>query len=119
MLEQNGLQDQRGSVTTEFVLVLPILALAMLLLMGLGYTLMTKQNAIVGARAAVFYRATLEHQPPPAEINARIKNAVSPGREEWDLEFHDGSMPPPPQGNPGEFGGVVSGIYSSFNQEIS
>lgn len=119
MLEKSGLHNQRGSVTTEFIMIIPLLAVAMLLLLGLGYTLMTKQNAIVGARAAVFYRATLEQSPPPPAVNARIKNAVSPGREEWNLEFHEGHMENPPQGNPGDFQSAVSGVYSRFNQEIS
>ena len=119
MLEMNAQDNQRGSVTTEFVMVVPLLALAMLLLLGLGYTLMTKQNAIAGARAAVFYRATLEQTPPAAAVNAMIKNAVSPGREEWTLEFHEGHMENPPQGEPGDFGSAIGGLYSSFNQEIS
>ena len=63
-------------MTTEFVFATPLLVIAMLFLMGLGYTLMTKQNAIVGARAAVYYRATREETPPPANVTAMIKNAV-------------------------------------------
>jgi len=119
VLEKGRLHEQRGSVTTEFVMIIPLLAFAMLLLLGLGYTLMTKQNAIVGARAAVFYRAKQDHPPSAAEVNAMIQNAVSPDREEWSLEFHEGGMENPPEGNPGDFGGVIGGLYSRFNQEIS
>jgi len=110
--------NQRGSITTEFVMVLPLLAFAMLLLLGLGYTLMTKQNAIVGARAAVFYRARLETTPPQTDMNETIKSAVSPGREAWMLDFNDANMENPPADNAGWFLGAVRGIYESFNKEI-
>ncbi|HKR22312.1 MAG TPA: TadE/TadG family type IV pilus assembly protein, partial [Pyrinomonadaceae bacterium] len=91
--------SERGSVTTEFVFATPLLVIAMLFLMGLGYTLMTKQNAIVGARAAVYYRATRDQTPPPANVTAMIKDAVSPGREEWSLDFYEGSMSDPQTGS--------------------
>lgn len=118
MREDHKLPSQRGSVTTEFIMILPLLALAMLLLMGLGYTVMTKQNAIVGARSAVFYRASLEDTPPAAAMNATIRNAVSPGREDWTLTFNETNMQNPDSGNGGLFQGAISGIYGSFNKEI-
>jgi hypothetical protein len=110
---------ERGSVTTEFVLCVPLLALAMLLLLGLGYTLMTKQNAIVGARAAVFYQAPRDDFLPPASMNTIIKAAVSPGREEWALDHAEGTMDNPTPGAGGLLSGVVSGIYQRLNKEIS
>jgi hypothetical protein len=91
----------------------------MLLLMGLGYTLMTKQNAIVGARAAVFYRATLDQTPPPSAINGVIKDAVSPGREEWSLDYVEGNMDNPTSGVGGLLMGSIGWIYQRFNKEIS
>lgn len=118
MTEASGLQNQRGSVTTEFVMVLPLLALAMLLLIGLGYTLMTKQNAIVGARSAVFHTARLEQPPPRSTMNAIIKDAVSPGRENWTLDFNEEAMENPDAGDGGYFQGKISGIYDRFNKDI-
>jgi len=99
-------------------MVVPLLAFAMLLLLGLGYTLMTKQNAVVGARAAVFHRARLEDDPPPYAVNAMIKNAVSPGREEWVLDFNQANMENPDTGPAGMFEGAINGIYQSLNKEI-
>jgi hypothetical protein len=118
-VEGDRLYNQRGSTTTEFVMVLPLLVVAMLFLLGLGYTLMTKQNAIVGARAAVFYRASLEETPRQVDMNAVIKNAVSPDREEWILDFNQANMENPPSDNAGVFLGAVNGIYQSFNKEIN
>ena len=115
-MDQKNRHNERGSVTTEFVVVTPLLVIAMLFLMGLGYTLMTKQNAIVGARAAVYYRMPRTQMPPPDTVTAIIKEAVSPGREEWVLEFREGAMDNP--GRTGTFEGAVSWIYQGFNKDI-
>lgn len=109
---------QEGSVTTEFVMVLPLLAVAMLFLIGLGYTIMTKQNAVVGARAAVFYRASLEEAPTDADLTAMIKDAVSPEREEWTLEEPPGSVESPDLGVTGVIQGAVSALFGNLNKEI-
>lgn len=109
---------ERGSVTTEFVLVVPLLAFTMLFLLGLGYTLMTKQNAIVGARAAVYYRAPRTQTPDAATVNAMIKDAVSPAREEWVLDFREGNIEDPETGRVNILQSGVSRIYQSFNKEI-
>ena len=116
MYTQNR-NGERGSVTVEFVLVVPLLAFAMLFLMGLGYTLMTKQNAIVGARAAVYYRAPRTQIPPASTVNALIKDAVSPAREEWVLDFREGKLQNPETGSNILQSGV-NRIYDSFNKEI-
>ena len=109
---------ERGSTTVEFVLVVPLLAFAMLFLMGLGYTLMTKQNAIVGARAAVYYRAPRERVPAETTVNTLIKDAVSPAREEWELDFSEGNIANPETGQVNILQTGVSRIYQSFNKEI-
>lgn len=111
-------QGQRGSVTVEFVMTVPLFAMAMLFLIGLGYTVMTKQNAVVGARAAVFYRVPRTQVPPPVTVNEMIAEAVSPGREEWAIDFHEGQMESPGTGFFDIIGNVVGGIYQSFNKEF-
>ena len=105
-------------MTVEFVLVVPLLAFAMLFLMGLGYTMMTKQNAIVGARAAVYYRAPRTQTPPATTVNSLIKDAVSPAREEWVLDFNEGNISNPETGQVNILQSGVSRIYQSFNKEI-
>ncbi len=110
---------QRGSVNVEFVMTVPLLAFAMLFLIGLGYTVMTKQNAVVGARAAVFYRAPRTQVPQPATVNQMIAEAVSPGREQWALDFREGRMDYPDTGSPDIIGGVLEDIYQSFNKEFA
>jgi hypothetical protein len=112
---QNG---ERGSVTVEFVLVVPLLAFAMLFLMGLGYTLMTKQNAIVGARAAVYYRAPRTQTPSATIVNTLIKDAVSPAREEWVLDFSEANIQDPATVQVNILQSGVGRIYQSFNKEI-
>ena len=110
--------NERGSVTTEFVLVIPLLALAMLFLMGLGYAVMTKQNALVGARAAVYYRAPRTQIPQPAQFNEFIGNAVSPGREEWALDFNQDNQAIPGIGTVPIIGDAIAWIFGSFNKEV-
>lgn len=117
-MDQKIRHSERGSVTTEFVFVTPLLVIAMLFLMGLGYTVMTKQNAIVGARAAVYYRAPRERVPPPDTVTAMVKVAVSPGREEWSLDFNEGSMADPQTGQTSFLQSGISRIYQSFNKDI-
>ena len=90
----------------------------MLFLMGLGYTLMTKQNAIVGARAAVYYQAPREELTSEAEMSAMIKDAVSLDREEWTLEFARDDMQSPDTGKVDTLQAGVSRIYQLFNKEI-
>jgi hypothetical protein len=120
--------DQTGSTTTEFVLVAPLLVFGMLFLMGLGYTLMAKQNAIVGARSAVFYRASLEQQPNLSDLGSAVGEAVSPGREDWDLQDlgdapADADVEGVGSSNPaaGAFAFIESGIsalYQMLDHEI-
>lgn len=117
-MDQKDRHNERGSVTTEFVFVTPLLVIAMLFLMGLGYTMMTKQNAIVGARAAIYYRAPRTQMPPPDTVTAIIKEAVSPGREEWMLEFREGAMDDPESGRGGMLQGAVNWVYYGFNKDI-
>ena len=110
--------DERGSVTTEFVLVIPLLALAMVFLMGLGYTVMTKQNALVGARAAVYYRAPRTQISQPPQFNEFIGNAVSPGREEWALDFNQDNQASPVIGQVPVIGNAIAGIFGRLNREV-
>jgi Flp pilus assembly protein TadG len=120
-------RNERGSTTTEFVLVVPILAFGMMFLMGLGYTLMAKQNAVVGARAAVFYRASLDEAPDLNALGGTVGDAVSPEREDWDIsDLGDAPADPDlhgvgnsnPVGGEGLIEGAVSGIYQMLNHEI-
>ena len=123
------LRAQRGSTTAEFVLVAPLLAAAMLFLIGLGYTLMTKQNAIVGARSVVFYRASMEEDPNVAELAITVKEIASPDREDWQvLDLGDALDPEPDLGTVGDakpdlgafqiIQGAINSIYQMLNHEI-
>ena len=110
-------------------MVMPVLAIAMLFLIGLGYTLMTKQNAVVGARAAVYYRASLDGRPQ-VDMNQLVEDAVSPGRERWtltayeggrtrDSEFQrDGSIDVPSLGAGGIIRSAIGKLYDMLNSEI-
>jgi TadE-like protein len=122
-------RGQRGSTTTEFVLVAPLLTAAMLFLIGLGYTLMTKQNAIVGARAAVFYRASMPDEPSVAALADTVKESVSPDREAWEvLDLADDLETDPDLGNVGQSNpdlgafdiiqGTINSLYQTLNHEV-
>ena len=121
-------RDERGSTTAEFVLVAPLLAAAMLFLMGLGYTLMTKQNAIVGARGVVFYRLSLDDSPPVDALANMVEETVSPGREEWavidlgetpnsDPELNRVGQSQPERGAFSVIGEAITSLYRMLDNE--
>jgi Flp pilus assembly pilin Flp len=123
-------RDEAGSTTVEFVLVVPLLALAMLFLIGLGYTLMTKQNAIVGARGVVFYRASLNEDPDLNDLAELAKYSVSRDREVWEVNDLGDSLgfrsdlerigsPNPDLGAFDLIQGLIKGFYDKVNHEIS
>lgn len=125
---QKNWRDERGSTTTEFVLVAPLLAAAMMFLIGLGYTLMTKQNAIVGARGVVFYRISLDQSPPVDALANMVEETVSPGREEWavidlgetpdsDPELSRVGRSAPESRAFSAIGGVINSLYQMINNE--
>jgi hypothetical protein len=78
---------------------------------------MTKQNALVGARAAVYYRAPRTQVPQPSQFNELIANAVSPGREEWAFDFNQDNQAIPGIGQIPIIGGGVNWIFGRFNKE--
>lgn len=127
-MSEHRLNSQSGSVTTEFVMVVPLLAMAMLFLLGLGYTLMTKQNAVVGARSAVFYRVTLEQEPSAQELSGLVRDSASPGREDWRVDDATSPQVDPDLGGVGRsepdlrvgdiIRGTVEAIYQEFNQDV-
>src|SRR5262245_24365785 len=79
---------------------------------------MTKQNALVGARAAVYYRAPRVQIPQPAQFDELIGKAVSPGREAWALDFNQDNQATPGIGSVPVIGGAIAGIFGSFNKEV-
>lgn len=120
-------RSEQGSTTTEFVLAVPLFAAAMLFLIGLGYTLMTKQNAIVGARGAVFYRVSLDDDPNLDDLASLAEVSTSPGREEWQVRdlgdsFEsdsdlDGIEKAKPWVGFDLIQGLVSDLYQTLNHE--
>lgn len=125
---RKNLRAERGSTTAEFVLVVPLFATAMMFLIGLGYTLMAKQNAIVGARGVVFYRISLDQSPSVDELANMVEETVSPGREDWavidlgetpdsDPELSKVGQSKPERGAFSAIGGVINSLYQMLNNE--
>lgn len=120
-------RSEQGSTTAEFVLCVPLFAAAMLFLIGLGYTLMTKQNAIVGARGAVFYRTSLNDDPNLEDLASLAKVSTSPDREEWQVRDLGDSFESDSDlegiEQPKRWGAfpliqeIVDGLYQSLNHE--
>jgi hypothetical protein len=76
-------EGERGTAAIELALCLLWIVFAMMLLIGLGYTLLNKQQGLVAARFAAFYEAGTERAPGPrlatAAINSRESWGVTPG----------------------------------------
>lgn len=75
-----------GTSAIELLLSLPILVLVMLLLIGLGHTLMAKPRALVAARYVAQY-GVAHGSPPPAAETAR---AVGERGERWNVSLVGG-----------------------------
>jgi len=73
--------DEQGTSAIEMVLSLPILVLVMLVLIGMGHTLMAKPHALVAARYAAQH-ATVHGSPPSA---AAVSRAVGGRGEDWGV----------------------------------
>ena len=71
----------RGFSTLELTLAMPLVVFAMLLLIGLGHALISKQHAVVGGQFAAHYQRVRESAPNAATIG----QAVSGGAETFKL----------------------------------
>jgi len=71
----------RGFSTLELTLAMPLVVFAILLLIGLGHALISKQHAVVGGQFAAHYRRVREAAPDAAAIG----RAVSGGAETVEL----------------------------------
>jgi len=83
--------SQRGASSLELVLFLPFIVLTFLVLVGIGYTLGTKQHALVAARYASTYRVAKGSDPSPASV---AHAAFGGGGETWQADI-DVDEPPP------------------------
>jgi Flp pilus assembly pilin Flp len=72
-------RDQWGTSSIELVLLLPLIALAMMFLVGMGFALQNKQQSIVVARYAARYDSIHGAVPSPDQIT----KAVRTGPEQW------------------------------------
>jgi hypothetical protein len=72
---------ERGVSTLELTMAMPLVVFAMLLLIGLGHALITKQHAVVGGQFAAHHQRVREAAPNAAAIG----RAVSGGAETFHL----------------------------------
>ena len=72
---------ERGFSTLELTLAMPLVVFAILLLIGLGHALISKQHAVVGGQFAAHYQRVREAAPDAAAIG----RAVSGGGESVEL----------------------------------
>lgn len=77
----NHYRDQRGTSSVELVLLLPLIALSIMFLVGMGFALQNKQQAIVAARYAARYDSI--YGSVPSQEN--ITKVVRTGPEQWRI----------------------------------
>jgi hypothetical protein len=72
---------QRGVSTLELTMAMPLVVFALLLLIGMGHALISKQHAMVGGQFAAHHQRVREAAPSAAAVGA----AVSKGSETFRL----------------------------------
>lgn len=108
--------SERGAVAIEFVLVLPLLALAMLLILGM-HIVIKKNHALVAARFSTQYQTVYSSDPS----SQKIARSVGSPRDQWTLNSNRSAADEDAQGeiNGGTrgsdgigFASVLSGILN-------
>ena len=94
-------KNERGSITIEFLMIIPILAFIMLFLLGL-YILEKKHQALMAARFATQYETVYSRPPTPATVGRAVGD---PGGR-WMLNNSKDDADPTAQG---ELNGEVRG----------
>jgi hypothetical protein len=120
---------QRGAASLEFALLLPFVALTFSLLIGLGYTLSSKQHAQMAARFGAYSYAERNVEPTPDQVN----QAAYQGIETWTTVRTENSVPfsadafidgateniPVAGGILGEFMSGIAGVFVSLVNELT
>lgn len=78
-LSSNHHSSQRGTSSVELILLLPLIVLSIMFLVGMGFALQNKQQAIVAARYAARYDSIHGSVPPPEQITKVVRT----GPEQW------------------------------------
>jgi hypothetical protein len=70
--ERKDQATERGSSTVELIMLLALISFVMLLLVGLGHTLITKPHAIVASRFAAAYQSANGFSPSPQLVSKAV-----------------------------------------------
>lgn len=107
------LKEERATSVMELVLTFPIVVFIMLFLIGMGHTLITKQQALVAARFTAQYSVVNGSAPTPA----KLAQAASGGQGRWrasvNAEDSDGGA----AGGIGG-GGILGSVLGFFNSFV-
>lgn len=97
---------ERGLVSLEVALMLPMLVFLILFLIGMGHAIITRQHAVVAAQFAATYHAMQGNGPSEGTVS----DAVSVEGERWRLSDQVASS----AGDAGVgIGGRISGLLGS------
>jgi hypothetical protein len=83
---------EKGMSTMELTLSLPLIVIALLFLIGMGYALMTKSFVIIGAQYAGNYQRIFNEAPARGEVGdaiSREREAIylSGGAQDGEIHF--------------------------------
>jgi hypothetical protein len=100
-----GRDGEEGTAVIELALSLFWIVFAAMFLIGLGHTLMNKQQALVGARFGAFHESGTGRAPAASQMKAAVSS-----RESWGLTRGT-------RGDGGEASGVAEGgiVGAAFN----
>lgn len=113
MQEARDRQCERGTASVELALSLFWIVFVMVFLIGMGHTLINRQQALVGARFAAFYRSDLGREPAAALVSSSIKSP-----ETWSLEPVYENDAGDVRDGVGGRGGMLGGILNSVMEKI-
>jgi hypothetical protein len=105
-VKNHGRNNERGLISLELTLMLPMLVFLMLFMIGMGHAIITRQRAVVAAQFSATYHAAQGNGPS----GDKVSDAASAGSEQWRLSEQVTSS----AGDAGAgLGGRISGLIGS------
>jgi hypothetical protein len=110
--QRRSRKNERGTSVIEFMLWMPMIFFILVFFIGLGWTLMLRQQTLIAARYAAFYKEMGTSSPSAPQVSG----CVSPRGEQWQL-IENSSAAESTSGL--SAGSTDGGISSEFESVVS
>jgi hypothetical protein len=91
MRDVTRIRGERGLSTVELTMALPLVIFALLMLIGMGHALISKQHAVVGGQVAVHHQRVRKSSPNTEAIGRAMAagaETIREGRRPGDHQLH-------------------------------